>query len=111
MQLAFEAVMVWKLAYVLPHSPTPVFVWVVLSSCVQDAPCAPGRPIKKQQHIRLQHGATRKWLHSHQFYSPMSGNQEVGGGSSWDAAAGVHVQSRSVDDPALLAAHGLRSQP
>lgn len=48
-------------------------VWCLL----QDAPCAPGRPIKKQQQIRLQHGATRKWLHSHSFYSPMSGNQEV----------------------------------
>jgi hypothetical protein len=44
---------------------------------LQDIPCVPGRPIKKQQQIRLQHGATRKWLHSHQFYSPMSGNQEV----------------------------------
>lgn len=27
--------------------------------------------------IRLQHGATRKWLHSHLFYSPLSNNQEV----------------------------------
>jgi hypothetical protein len=45
--------------------------------CLQDAPCAPGTPIKKQQQIRLQHGSTRKWLHSHHFYSPMSGNQEV----------------------------------
>lgn len=28
--------------------------------------------------IRLQHMTTRKWLHSHTFESPLSGNQEVG---------------------------------
>lgn len=27
--------------------------------------------------LRLQHVATRKWLHSHAFASPLSGNQEV----------------------------------
>lgn len=57
----------------------------VMCCVLQDAPCAPGRPIKKLQHVRLQHGATRKWLHSHQFYSPMSGNQEVCAGQSHNA--------------------------
>lgn len=46
---------------------------------LQDAPCKPGSPIKKKQRLRLQHSATRRWLHSHQFQSPLSGNQEVRG--------------------------------
>jgi hypothetical protein len=49
----------------------------LLSLSLQDAPCAPGQPIKKQQQVRLQHSLTRKWLHSHSFYSPISGQQEV----------------------------------
>jgi hypothetical protein len=44
---------------------------------VQDKPCNLGDPIKKHSKVRLQHGPTRKWLHSHQYQSPLSGNQEV----------------------------------
>jgi dolichyl-phosphate-mannose--protein O-mannosyl transferase len=47
----------------------------------------PGSPVKKQQRLRLQHVATRKWLHSHLFQSPLSGNQEVSGGGHTAAAA------------------------
>ncbi|GAB4854680.1 Stromal cell-derived factor 2-like protein [Ancistrocladus abbreviatus] len=36
-----------------------------------------GDPIKSGNIIRLQHMRTRKWLHSHLFSSPISGNQEV----------------------------------
>ena len=36
-----------------------------------------GDPIVSSTIIRLQHSATRKWLHSHSFESPLSGNQEV----------------------------------
>lgn len=43
----------------------------------QDKPCNLGDPIKKHSKVRLQHGPTRKWLHSHQYQSPLSGNQEV----------------------------------
>lgn len=60
-----------------PQASHQSFTPAAIITCTQDTPCAPGRPIKKQQHIRLQHAATRKWLHSHNFYSPMSGNQEV----------------------------------
>eukprot|EP00775_Hariotina_reticulata_P011573 gene11573-11717_t len=58
-----------------PESGDAGSYWVVHGSV--DAPCAAGSPIKNKQHIRLQHSNTRKWLHSHQFYSPISGNQEV----------------------------------
>ena len=37
----------------------------------------PGAPIAKKQQMRLQHAATRRWLHSHLFASPLSNNQEV----------------------------------
>ncbi|XP_021739513.1 stromal cell-derived factor 2-like protein [Chenopodium quinoa] len=36
-----------------------------------------GDPIVSTTIIRLQHMTTRKWLHSHSFESPLSGNQEV----------------------------------
>jgi hypothetical protein len=36
-----------------------------------------GTPIKGGALVRLQHVATRKWLHSHKFPSPMSNQQEV----------------------------------
>jgi len=42
-----------------------------------DKPCEPGTGVKKNQKIRLQHSATRRWLHSHNFHSPISNNQEV----------------------------------
>ncbi|KAF6265440.1 MIR motif-containing protein [Scenedesmus sp. NREL 46B-D3] len=58
-----------------PESDNGQSYWVVHGAV--DAPCAPGQPIKKQQQIRLQHASTRKWLHSHSFYSPISGQQEV----------------------------------
>jgi dolichyl-phosphate-mannose--protein O-mannosyl transferase len=43
--------------------------------------------LKKKQRLRLQHSATRKWLHSHLFQSPLSGNQEV-------RAAGSQARAR-----------------
>ena len=42
--------------------------------------CMQGSPISKGQEVRLQHVGTRRWLHSHQFASPLSNNQEVGAG-------------------------------
>ena len=50
-----------------PHAPPPP----------QAQPCTPGAPVAKKQKLRLQHTATRRWLHSHLFQSPLSGNQEV----------------------------------
>ena len=46
-------------------------------SSVQDATCEQGSAIASGSLIRLQHAATRKWLHSHHFGSPLSNNQEV----------------------------------
>lgn len=43
----------------------------------QTAECVPGTAIKKGQAIRLLHQSTRKWLHSHKFFSPLTNNQEV----------------------------------
>ncbi|GIL75263.1 hypothetical protein Vretifemale_5068 [Volvox reticuliferus] len=42
-----------------------------------DEPCTPGEPIKKGTRTRLLHVATRKWLHSHLYNSPLSNSQEV----------------------------------
>lgn len=57
----------------------------MLLHCVRLPQCAQGTPIKSGQEIRLQHIATRRWLHSHRFSSPLSNNQEVrwGGGGGW----------------------------
>mmetsp|Transcript_40117 Transcript_40117/g.89039 ORF Transcript_40117/g.89039 Transcript_40117/m.89039 type:complete len:226 (+) Transcript_40117:135-812(+) len=54
-----------------------------------DAPCTPGTTFKKGSSVRLQHAQTRKWLHSHQYYSPLSQNQEVSAfGSDGDSDGG-----------------------
>ncbi|XP_023020795.1 stromal cell-derived factor 2 [Leptinotarsa decemlineata] len=39
--------------------------------------CVRGRPIKCGSVIRLEHVETKKNLHSHNFQSPLSGNQEI----------------------------------
>ncbi|KAG2495064.1 hypothetical protein HYH03_006675 [Edaphochlamys debaryana] len=65
-------------------------LWLVHGS--EDQPCVPGSPLKKGSRVRLQHVATRKWLHSHHYQSPLSANQEVSafgsdtqtdGGDNW----------------------------
>lgn len=43
----------------------------------QGKTCAQGTPITSGTYIRLQHQATRRWLHSHLFKSPLTHNQEV----------------------------------
>ena len=45
--------------------------------CAQEAACLQGSEIEKGTSVRLQHGSTRKYLHSHHFPSPLSGNKEV----------------------------------
>lgn len=44
---------------------------------LQEAECVQGTPIKSGTAVRLQHVATRRWLHSHHFPSPLSQNLEV----------------------------------
>ena len=44
---------------------------------MQKEPCAQGTPIKKGQTVRLFHGTTQKWLHSHLVKSPITQQQEV----------------------------------
>ncbi|XP_003388356.1 PREDICTED: stromal cell-derived factor 2-like [Amphimedon queenslandica] len=41
--------------------------------------CERGNPVKCGSGLRLQHLSTQKFLHSHHFNSPLSGNQEVSG--------------------------------
>lgn len=43
----------------------------------QDKPCPQGTPLKKGDRVRLQHHSSRKWLHSHNFRSPLTQNLEV----------------------------------
>ncbi|EIE25740.1 hypothetical protein COCSUDRAFT_27403 [Coccomyxa subellipsoidea C-169] len=50
-------------------------LWVVTGA--QEAECVQGTPIKSGTAVRLQHVATRRWLHSHHFPSPLSQNLEV----------------------------------
>ena len=38
---------------------------------------ASGTPLRHGDKFRLMHAATRTWLHSHRFQSPLSGQQEV----------------------------------
>jgi dolichyl-phosphate-mannose--protein O-mannosyl transferase len=47
------------------------------ATCLQEAECVQGTPIKSGTSVRLQHVATRRWLHSHHFPSPLSQNLEV----------------------------------
>ena len=42
-----------------------------------EAPCKPGDPVTKGQKVRLHHTETKKWLHSHNFRSPLSQQWEV----------------------------------
>mmetsp|Transcript_12188 Transcript_12188/g.36579 ORF Transcript_12188/g.36579 Transcript_12188/m.36579 type:complete len:210 (+) Transcript_12188:186-815(+) len=49
--------------------------WVVRGT--EAEPCVQGTPMKYGTHLRLQHSNTRRWLHSHHFTSPLTGNQEV----------------------------------
>lgn len=73
-----------------PESDDVNSYWIVQGPVAE--PCKPGFPFKKKQKLRLQHISTRKWLHSHLFQSPLSGNQEVSafgsdtqsdGGDNW----------------------------
>lgn len=50
-------------------------LWIVRGP--KEASCLQGAAISSETQIRLQHAGTRKYLHSHHFQSPLSGNQEV----------------------------------
>ena len=50
-------------------------LWVVHGT--NEKECRRGSKIKCGATIRLQHAGTGRWLHSHQFQSPLSKNQEV----------------------------------
>uniref|UniRef100_A0A7S0YPH1 MIR domain-containing protein n=1 Tax=Polytomella parva TaxID=51329 RepID=A0A7S0YPH1_9CHLO len=50
-------------------------LWLV--SCDVSNDCLPGSAIKKGFPIRLQHMSTRRWLHSHDFHSPLTNQLEV----------------------------------
>jgi hypothetical protein len=63
-------------------------LWMIKEAIGAPTMCLQSTPIACNSHIRLQHAATRRFLHSHQFTSPLSGQQEIsafgdgeGGGS------------------------------
>jgi len=53
-------------------------LWVVKGP-TGEKPCRVGEPIKCSSQVRLEHLATAKNLHSHNYRAPLSGNQEVTG--------------------------------
>lgn len=59
-----------------PERNSGLDLWIVRGPWEGDY-CIQGTPIKKGTVLRLQHGASRKWLHSHPFFSPLSNMQEV----------------------------------
>jgi dolichyl-phosphate-mannose--protein O-mannosyl transferase len=63
--------------------------------------CEIGTPVKCGSFVRLQHVATGKNLHSHNFRAPLSGNQEVSGfgdpssgdtGDSWEVVCAAKAE-------------------
>lgn len=98
--------------------------WVVKGP--KDKPCTPGTTIKKGDPIRMLHSTTRKWLHSHKFYSPLSNQQEVSafgsdeqtdGGDNWsvewDSTAeiwkqGVKIRLRHTDTNTYLMCNDIK---
>ena len=87
--------------------------------------CPQGLQVADGATIRLRHGATHRWLHSHKFPAPMSQNQEVSafggedetntgdnwkvevdGGGPWTTASRVRLLH--VDTNVYLATHDKR---
>lgn len=85
--------------------------------------CVSSESVKCGQHIRLQHIATNKNLHSHHFVSPLSSNQEIscygddGGegdsGDHWEVVCSGEawvrdspVKFRHIDTDTFLAVSG-----
>lgn len=60
-------------------------------------PCSPGAPVRKGSKLRLRHVSTRKWLHSHEYASPLSNNQEVSAFGSDTQSDGGDVWSLEWD--------------
>lgn len=58
--------------------------WIVRGT--EGHPCIQGTCVKLGESIRLQHSGTHKWLHSHHFTSPLTGNQEVSAYGSADVS-------------------------
>jgi dolichyl-phosphate-mannose--protein O-mannosyl transferase len=78
-------------------------MWIVRGA---DFHCVQGTPLRKGARLRLQHGATQRWLHSHLFASPLSNQQEVSAfGSDAESDTG-DVWTLEFDDKA--AAHWAR---
>lgn len=59
----------------LPDQNSATSLWIVRGDGKNA--CKQGSPLTNGAHVRLQHAMTRKWLHSHNFASPLSNNQEI----------------------------------
>lgn len=94
--------------------------WVVRGA--EGHECVQGSPVKFGEPLRLQHSGTQRWLHSHHFISPLTGNQEVSAygdgdtsdtGDNWIASPhsksskywerDADIELRHVDTSVLLA--------
>lgn len=70
-----------------------IYIFVLLRSILGlvKNPCERGKPIECGSIIRLQHVQTRRYLHSHLFGSPLTGQQEVSAfGNDNDSDTGDH---------------------
>ena len=80
-----------------PAADDPNSLWTIKAGFGYPG-CRHGEPIEAGAVIRLQHAATKKYLHSHHFASPISGNQEVsayGGSDHSDTGDNWIVEGRA----------------
>lgn len=103
-----------------PEATSGESYWIVRGA--EGVDCEQGTPLENGSIIRLQHSTSKRWLHSHLFRSPLSGQQEVssfGGvgesdtGDNWRVELsskgpwkqGQDVQLQHVDTNAYLMSH------
>ncbi|CAI8055673.1 Stromal cell-derived factor 2 [Geodia barretti] len=82
----------------VPHADDVNSYWLVKGAYGVDTNYQRGASVQCGSVIRLQHVQTRKFLHSHRFKSPLSGNQEVsafGGDDSSDSGDNWEVECSS----------------
>lgn len=103
-----------------PQATEGASYWIVRGPL--GTPCDQGTPLENGAIIRLQHSQSKRWLHSHLFRSPLSGQQEVssfGGadesdtGDNWKLEVigkgpwkqNQEIQLQHVDTKAYLMSH------
>ena len=81
------------------HSlPNPLIASFVQSiNCVNKdgTPRVPGEPILSDTFVKLQHQVTHKWLHAHEYKSPLTNQIEVCGLDADDSIWKVRRQAKT----------------